>query len=222
MTPAKRPKAPQPQPAAPVAVSIRGMTTADLDAVDRAIARRLRTSAPGAQLSRNAVMLAVLGSLARTQRRRDLTLLSLGLVEPRLFVSGVTGSTGSGRKPVEGTHHPTRHSDLYSDNALAHIHAPEVAAVAKAAMESGVAKKPITDWAAYNQELQKRIGIDQKLITTVIDRAKKSPKRVVFAEADNPKLLKAAQVLVDEGIAHPILLGNRAEIERLIKEYKLE
>ncbi len=60
MTPAKRPKAPQPQPAAPVAVSIRGMTTADLDAVDRAIARRLRTSAPGAQLSRNAVMLAVL------------------------------------------------------------------------------------------------------------------------------------------------------------------
>lgn len=58
MTPAKRQKAPQ--PAAPVAVSIRGMTTTDLDAVDRAIARRLRTSAPGAQLSRNAVMLTVL------------------------------------------------------------------------------------------------------------------------------------------------------------------
>jgi malate dehydrogenase (oxaloacetate-decarboxylating)(NADP+) len=95
-------------------------------------------------------------------------------------------------------------------------------AVAKAAMDSGVAKKPITDWAAYNQELQKRIGIDQKLITTVIDRAKKSPKRVVFAEADNPKILKAAQVLVDEGIAQPILLGNRSEIERLIKEFKLE
>jgi len=61
MTPAKRPKATQPTaPVAPVAVSIRGMTTTDLDAVDRAIARRLRTSAPGAQLSRNAVMLAVL------------------------------------------------------------------------------------------------------------------------------------------------------------------
>lgn len=58
MTPAKRPKAPQ--PAAPVAVSIRGMTAVDLDAVDRAIARRLRTAPPGAQLSRNAVMLAML------------------------------------------------------------------------------------------------------------------------------------------------------------------
>ena len=63
-------------------------------------------------------------------------LLSLGLVEPTLFLSGVTGSTGSGRKPVEGTHHPPRHSDLYSYNALAHRHAPEIAALAKAA--SGV------------------------------------------------------------------------------------
>jgi len=95
-------------------------------------------------------------------------------------------------------------------------------AVAKAAMESGQATKPITDWAAYHQELQKRIGIDQKLINAIIDRAKKSPKRVVFAEADNVKILKAAQVLSDEKIAIPILLGNRAEIERLIKEHKLE
>jgi N-acetyl-gamma-glutamyl-phosphate reductase common form len=63
-------------------------------------------------------------------------LLKLGIAKPRLFVSGVTGSTGSGRKPVEGTHHPTRHSDLYSYNALAHRHAPEVTACAKAA--SGV------------------------------------------------------------------------------------
>ena len=95
-------------------------------------------------------------------------------------------------------------------------------AVAKAAMDSGMAKNPITDWGAYHQALQKRIGIDQKLINNVIDRAKKSPKRVVFAEADNPKILKAAQVLHDEGIAIPILLGNRVEIERLIKEHKLE
>ena len=58
---------------------------------------------------------------------------SLGLVEPTLFLSGITGSTGSGRKPVEGTHHPLRHSDLYSYNALAHRHTPEIAAVAKAA-----------------------------------------------------------------------------------------
>ncbi len=63
-------------------------------------------------------------------------LLQLGLVSPTLFVSGVTGSTGSGRKPVEGTHHPLRNSDLYAYNALAHRHAPEVAALALAA--SGV------------------------------------------------------------------------------------
>ena len=64
-------------------------------------------------------------------------LLKLGLVEPQLFITGVTGSTGSGRKPVEGTHHPTRHSDLYAYNPLAHRHAPEVAAIALAA--TGVA-----------------------------------------------------------------------------------
>jgi N-acetyl-gamma-glutamyl-phosphate reductase len=63
-------------------------------------------------------------------------LLSSGFVEPLLFVSGVTGSTGSGRKPVEGTHHPTRHSDLYSYGALGHRHTPEIAALARAA--SGV------------------------------------------------------------------------------------
>ena len=60
-------------------------------------------------------------------------LLASGFVEPLLFVSGVTGSTGSGRKPVEGTHHPTRHSDLYSYGALGHRHAPEITALAKAA-----------------------------------------------------------------------------------------
>jgi N-acetyl-gamma-glutamyl-phosphate reductase common form len=60
-------------------------------------------------------------------------LLASGWVEPTFFVSGVTGSTGSGRKPVEGTHHPTRHSDLYSYGALAHRHSPEITALAKAA-----------------------------------------------------------------------------------------
>src|SRR5690606_38873503 len=63
-------------------------------------------------------------------------LLKLGFAAPNLFVSGVTGSTGAGRKPIEGTHHPQRHSDLYAYNPLAHRHAPEVAAVARAA--SGV------------------------------------------------------------------------------------
>lgn len=94
--------------------------------------------------------------------------------------------------------------------------------VAKAAMDSGVAKYHIEDWEKYNEDLLKRIGIDQKLITRVITRAKKNPKRVVFTEANHHKILKAAQILKDEGIATPILLGNRTEIEELIKEHKLE
>ncbi len=95
-------------------------------------------------------------------------------------------------------------------------------AVAKAAMDSGMATNPIKDWGKYHQDLLKRIGIDDKLTSRIIDLAKKNPKRVVFAEADNHKILKAAQVLQDEGIAHPILLGSRSEIERLIKEHNLE
>ena len=95
-------------------------------------------------------------------------------------------------------------------------------AVAKAAMDSGIAKKPITDWNAYHNELLKRIGIDQKLMSSVIDRAKRNPKRVVFAEATHPKILKAAQVLKDEGIAKPILLGNKKEILAMIKKYGLD
>ncbi len=95
-------------------------------------------------------------------------------------------------------------------------------AVAKAAMDSGIAKNAITDWGAYSVELQKRIGIDQKLMSRVIDRAKQNPKRVVFAEATHPKILKAAQVLKDEGIAHPILLGNKDVILQLIKEHQLD
>jgi N-acetyl-gamma-glutamyl-phosphate reductase len=71
------------------------------------------------------------GCFATSALLTSVPLLKLGLVEPTLFLSGVTGSTGSGRKPVEGTHHPMRHSDLYSYNALAHRHAPEVAACAK-------------------------------------------------------------------------------------------
>ncbi|HEY5918759.1 MAG TPA: NADP-dependent malic enzyme, partial [Chryseolinea sp.] len=95
-------------------------------------------------------------------------------------------------------------------------------AVAKAAIASGVAKNPITDWEKYHDELQKRIGIDQKLMSRVIDRAKKQPKRVVFTEATHHKILKAAQILRDEGIAHPILLGSKKEIRRLIEEHKLD
>lgn len=95
-------------------------------------------------------------------------------------------------------------------------------AVARAAMESGVAKTPITNWDAYEGELLKRIGIDRKLMLRVIDRAKRDPKRVVFAEATHHKILKAAQVLKDEGIAKPILLGNKKEILQLIKDHGLD
>ncbi len=95
-------------------------------------------------------------------------------------------------------------------------------AVAQAAMDSGVAKAKITDWGQYHYDLQKRIGIDQKLISRIINRAKKDPKVVVFAEANNHKILKAAQVLQDEGIAKPILLGKKSDILKLIKEHNLE
>ena len=76
------------------------------------------------------------GCFATAALLASVPLLALGLVPPTIFVSGVTGSTGAGRKPIDGTHHPLRHSDLYSYNALTHRHAPEVAALARAA--SGV------------------------------------------------------------------------------------
>jgi N-acetyl-gamma-glutamyl-phosphate reductase common form len=77
------------------------------------------------------------GCFAASALLASVPLLARGLIEPTLFLSGVTGSTGSGRKPVEGTHHPLRHGDLYSYNALTHRHTPEIAACAQAA--SGVA-----------------------------------------------------------------------------------
>jgi malate dehydrogenase (oxaloacetate-decarboxylating)(NADP+) len=95
-------------------------------------------------------------------------------------------------------------------------------AIARAAMDSGVAKTAITDWEAYELELQERIGIDQRLMSRVISRAKKDPKRVVFAEADNRRILKAAQLIQDEKIGVPILLGNKEKILKLIEEHSLE
>lgn len=95
-------------------------------------------------------------------------------------------------------------------------------AVAKAAMESGVAKAPITDWAAYEMQLRNRLGLENKFVSYITVKAKQQPKRVVFAEADNYKILKAAQILRDEGIAIPILLGNKEKINALIEEHSLE
>lgn len=95
-------------------------------------------------------------------------------------------------------------------------------AVAKAAMDSGIAQAPIEDIEAYKEELKIRLGLDNKLIKNITEKAKRYPKRVVFAEADNYKILKAAQIAKDEGIAHPILLGKRVRIEKMIEEFALE
>lgn len=95
-------------------------------------------------------------------------------------------------------------------------------AVAKAAMASGVSRIEIQDWETYTDDLRKRLGKDDRIIRNLTSRAKKNPKRVVFAEADNYKTLRAAQIVKEEGIAFPILLGDKVKIQQLIKEYNFE
>tara|TARA_R110002050_G_scaffold49886_1_gene115638 strand:+ start:4641 stop:6905 length:2265 start_codon:yes stop_codon:yes gene_type:complete len=95
-------------------------------------------------------------------------------------------------------------------------------AVAKAAMDSGVAQKPILNWGDYKEQLLTRLGRDDKFIRLAQEKARTSPQRVVLAEADQLKTLKAAQIAVDEGLAHPILLGNKERIHALISEHGLE
>ncbi len=95
-------------------------------------------------------------------------------------------------------------------------------AVARAAMETGVARKPITDWPAYEAELNKRLGLTNPLIKRIKARAQSNPKRVVFAEAENYKVLKAAEIVLDERIATPILLGDEKAIRQMIEEFDLE
>ncbi len=94
-------------------------------------------------------------------------------------------------------------------------------AVAKAAMATGVARNPIEDWDVYKESLINRLGRDDKFIRLAQEKARSNPQRVVLAEGDNLKTLKAAQILHDENLAHPILLGKRTTIERLIKEHNL-
>lgn len=88
-------------------------------------------------------------------------------------------------------------------------------AIAKAAMESGVARKPIEDFKKYEEELIERLGIETKQIRLITNQAKKDPKIVVFPEADLPEVLKAAYIAYDEGIAKPILLGNKDIIKEV-------
>ncbi len=94
-------------------------------------------------------------------------------------------------------------------------------AVAKAAIDSGVAGHTIPNWEIYKQQLINRLGLDNELIRSITTKVKQNPKRVVFVEADNYRILKAAQVVKDEGIAHPILLGDVDRIHELIEEYNL-
>jgi len=91
-------------------------------------------------------------------------------------------------------------------------------AVAKAAMDSGVAKHPIQDWEKYELELSLRLGNDHSLSKIIETKAKQDVKRVVFADAENVSVLKAAQVVLEDKIAHPILLGDRKIVEHLIQE----
>ena len=91
-------------------------------------------------------------------------------------------------------------------------------AVAKAAMESGVAQQPISDWQKYEDELLERMGSDNKMVRLLTNRAKTNPKKIVFAEADQLDVLKAAQIVYEEGIGFPILLGKKEEIIELKSE----
>ncbi len=95
-------------------------------------------------------------------------------------------------------------------------------AVAKAAMDSGVARVQIKDWEQYEHELLAKVGIDQRLISRFVYRARQNPKKVVFAEANHINILKAAQMTLDSGIGTPILMGDKEKITKLIKENDLD
>lgn len=94
-------------------------------------------------------------------------------------------------------------------------------AVAKSAIETGVARKTIDDWEAYGEELTKRLGLYKPLIRQIRSKARSNPKRVVFAEAESYKILKAAEICIEENLAKPILLGNEENIKRKIEEFDL-
>lgn len=95
-------------------------------------------------------------------------------------------------------------------------------AVAKAAMETGVAKYDIKDWDAYELQLSKRLGQDNTLTKVIMTKAKKNPKRVVFADAENLSVLKAVQQVLEEKIAFPILLGNKEKIKQILELNSIE
>lgn len=95
-------------------------------------------------------------------------------------------------------------------------------AVAKAAMESGVAKKPVNNWTVYEEELLNRMNNETKLLRMLQNRAKQSPRTIVMSNAEEYNVLKAAQIIKDEGIAHPILLGNKEKVNEIMAEYDIQ
>jgi malate dehydrogenase (oxaloacetate-decarboxylating)(NADP+) len=95
-------------------------------------------------------------------------------------------------------------------------------AVAKAAIESGVAQKPITDWDGYVTDLNKRLGLDNQVMRVLGSKARRDPRRIVFSEADNIKILKAAQIVFDEGIGYPILLGDETKIRTIAQANNID
>lgn len=95
-------------------------------------------------------------------------------------------------------------------------------AVAKAAMDSGVARIQITDWEAYNHKLLARLGKESNFLSAIGNKARENPKRVVFSEADNYKILRSAQIVKDDGIAIPILLGNKEKIQKIINDNNIK
>jgi malate dehydrogenase (oxaloacetate-decarboxylating)(NADP+) len=98
----------------------------------------------------------------------------------------------------------------------------EATAVARAAVWSGVARKSVTDWDAYQDSLESRLGHAQEIMRRIIHKAQRDPKRIVFLEGAEPKILRACQVIMDEGIANPILIGDRETIEKQIAELHLD
>lgn len=98
----------------------------------------------------------------------------------------------------------------------------EAIAVAKAAVETGVARKPITEWDEYRNSLESRLGRAQEIMRRIIQKARRDPKRIVFLEGTDPKILRACQVILDENIAKPFLLGNRVVIRKIAAELHLD
>ena len=95
-------------------------------------------------------------------------------------------------------------------------------AVAKAAVASGVAQQIITNWEEYEVQLNKRLGLDNQLMRIISNKARRDPKRLVFSDAENIKILKAASIIYDDGIAYPILLGNETRIKNIAAENNID